>query len=566
MVAITAQSVASPAGGIVNPHLTSALRGFSAIAGWPPYTSPVTAMRQIVLTRNFPVKANNRAISAQKARAYSDDFYNRIHIRPATLALGNVVSAQIATVRVFNAYFVAKTLNAIDGQGAGLTVIGSGAVPMLLFPNQETAWQVSVTPDGPAVLDQILSWRFTGDVATLHVTGNRITAWTLSPDWADGVVERLTWLTDILSSPNGTEQRRADRLAPRRMMEAKIIAEGRERKLMDLMLFGWSARIWALPIWHDQQSLRVDIPLGTQVINCDTTDRDFKVGGLALLRGDTAFDYETIEIAAISPAQLQLVRGTQQAWAMGARITPMRSAQLLTQPEPKRVTDQLSTVEVQFTVVEACDWPAVMPGSLYRGAPVLETRPEESEDLTNAYQRLLLTLDNDTGIPVLTDTADQAFTVQSHRWLLQGRREHAAFRSLLYALRGRQKELWLPTFADDFTLTSIVSANDTTMDIEYVGYTRFAAGKPGRRDIRIGLLDGTVLYRRITGATEISTHTERLAIDAVLGRTVSVSDVQRICYMTLCRQDQDEIELHHDTDSDGVANAQTIFRSTRYDA
>ncbi|WP_098495053.1 hypothetical protein [Collimonas sp. PA-H2] len=80
------------------------------------------------------------------------------------------------------------------------------------------------------------------------------------------------------------------------------------------------------------------------------------------------------------------------------------------------------------------------------------------------------------------------------------------------------------------------------------------------------MTDGTVLYRRITGATEISTTVERLAIDAVLGRTVTVSDVQRICYMTLCRQDQDEIELHHDSDSDGVANAQTIFRSTRYDA
>lgn len=566
MVAITAQSVLSPAGGIVNPHLTSALRGFNAIAGWPPYSSPVTAMRQVVLTRNFPVQAYNRTVSAQKARSYSDDFYHRIHIRPATLALGNVVSAQIATVRVFNAYFAAKTLNAVDGQGAGLTVIGSGAVPMLLSPNQETAWQVSVTPDGPAVLDQVLSWRFTGDVAALRVTGNRITAWTLAPDWADGMVERLAWLTDIMTSPNGTEQRRAGRLAPRRTMEAKIIAEGRERKLMDLMLFGWSARIWALPVWHDQQWLTVDIALGAQSIACDTTDRDFRAGGLALLRGETAYDYETVEIQAITPTQLQLVRGTQQAWPLGTRLYPIRSAQLLTQPEPKRVTDCLSTIDVQFTMVEPCDWPAAMPASLYRGLPVLETRPEESQDLTAAYQRLLLTLDNDTGIPVLTDTADQAFTAQGHRWLLQGRREQAAFRSLLYALRGRQKEIWLPTFADDLTLASIVSANDTTMDVEYVGYTRFAAGRPGRRDIRIGLTDGTVLYRRITGATEISTRTERLAIDAILGRAIAVSDVQSICYMTLCRQDQDEIELHHDTDSDGLANAQTIFRSTRYDA
>lgn len=566
MAVIAAQNVVSIQGGQLSAYIGNFLHGF-AVDYWPTHQVESARIGKSFLTINRPVQANPRAIATQRNHSFVEDFYNRIHIRPASLALGNVVSTQTSTVRVWNAWFVPQTLTDISGLDDGIHAVGSGPLPMLFGALQENTWQVSVTPDGPAVLDVKLTWNFTGVASpSLRITGNRIIAWTLAPDWADGVLERLAWLTDILPSPSGTEQRRALRLAPRRTMEARIIAEGRERQLMDLMLFGWSARIWALPLWHDQQWLTAEVALGATSISCDTVDRDFRVGGLALLRGATAYDYETVEIEAITPTQLDLVRSTQQAWALGTRIYPMRNAQLLSPPEPKRVTDRLSTVDVQFSVIEACDWPAVMPATLYRDMPVLEMRPEESEDLTAAYQRLLLTLDNTTGIPVLTDTADLAFSAQGHRWLLQGRRERAAFRSLLYALRGRQKEIWLPTHADDLTLASIVPANESTIDVEHVGYTRFAAGKPGRRDIRIELADGTVLYRRITGATELTPVVERLAIDSILGRTVNVSDVQRICYMALSRLDQDEIELHHETDGDGVGNAQVIFRSTKYDA
>ncbi|MGV8664248.1 hypothetical protein ACV357_34965, partial [Pseudomonas aeruginosa] len=46
-----------------------------------------------------------------------------------------------------------------------------------------------------------------------------------------------------------------------------------------------------------------------------------------------------------------------------------------------------------------------MPATMYRGRPVLEQRPDESEDLTSSYQRLLSTLDNGSAIPRVTDVA-----------------------------------------------------------------------------------------------------------------------------------------------------------------
>jgi hypothetical protein len=565
MAVIAAQNVVSAQGGQFSAYLGNFLHGF-AVDYWPLHQVVSGAIGKSLLTINRPVQANPRAITTRRNKSFVDDFYNRIHLRPANLALGNVVSTQTSTVRVWNAWFQPQTLTDIGGLDDGISAVGPAALPMLFGALQEKLWQVSVTPDGPAVLDVNLTWDFTGVPSpSLRITGNRIIAWTLTPDWADGVTERLAWMTDIQTSPTGAEQRRAIRLSPRRTLEAKILATRRERALLDLTLYGWGARIFAVPVWHDQQWLSADLALGVQTIPCDTTHRDFRKRGLALLLGDNAFAYETVEIADLTVNTLQLVRPTQQAWPAGARLFPVRNAQLVQQPTPKRLTDQTWSLDVAFRLTESSDWPDALPAVLYRNTPVLEARPDESDELTAGYQRLVQELDNSSGMVQVTDTAEMAFAVQSYRWLLAGRADQGAFRSLLYALRGRQKVLWLPTHADDLRLAAPVAANDTTIDIEYVGYTRFANGKPGRRDIRIELTNGISLYRRIMSATEISGDVERLIIDGNLGCAVALGDVSRISYMALCRMDQDEIELLHETDSDGLAKAHTVFRSIRDD-
>lgn len=43
--------------------------------------------------------------------------------------------------------------------------------------------------------------------------------WTISPDWSDGITETLEWLTGLLASPIGAEQRFGLRLTPRRSFE-----------------------------------------------------------------------------------------------------------------------------------------------------------------------------------------------------------------------------------------------------------------------------------------------------------------------------------------------------------
>ncbi|HLD65150.1 MAG TPA: hypothetical protein VJA19_03815 [Pseudomonas sp.] len=564
MAVIQGQHVSRALGAVENPMLTVEHDGFV----WLQMPIESEAQRSpggSTLIWQFPVSANARVIAGQMARSFFDDVYNRIHISPTQLALGNLVSTQSSPAYVWNAYLEPRTLVAITGLQEGIALSGQPAPALNFSALQERIWAVFVTPVGPAVLDAAVSWAFeNGAVATLRITGNRVVAFSFAPDWRDGIVERLTWSTDVLQSPSAAEQRRALRLAPRREFEAPVLLDGRERQLFDLAMFGWGAQVWALPIWHDVQMIE-GAAQGTQLIACVTTHRDFRTGGLAMLRSESAFTYEVVEVEGVAAGSLSLKRPTQQPWPAGSRLYPVRTAQLMKAPQMTRLTDQAQRAEVHFLLSEPPECLPALPTTLYRGAPVLELRPNEVEDVSGTWQRLLLELDSGMALPLLTDTANRAFPLQSHAWQNLGRAEQATYRSLLYALRGRQKALWLPTHANDLTLVDAVTPSATTFDIAAIGYTRFASARPGRRDIRLEFWDGSVLHRRITGSAEIGGEVERLVLDAAFGRPVAPADLHRISWMMLARLDQDAIEIQHETDAEGVSKSHVVFRGVRDD-
>ena len=196
---------------------------------------------------------------------------------------------------------------------------------------------------------------------------------------------------------------------------------------------------------------------------------------------------------------------------------------------------------------------------------MLESRPDESDDLTQGYERLTQRLDNEVGIPRITDTSGYGFVLQQHAWAIWGRDEHTAFRSLLYGLRGRQAAIWVPTHAADLVAAGQVQGQ--TLQVQPCGYADLVTtgkARMGRQDVRIELATGEALHRRITAAAAGSA-LETLALDQALPAGVSASAITRISFMALCRLAEDSAEITHHTDADGLAKATLKFRGVRAD-
>jgi hypothetical protein len=506
--------------------------------------------------------AGARAIRGARARGFGDDFFARMHIDKPLLSIGNVVTNAVQTVRIWNAHLDAsETLATIGAISADGVTFSGPSLPAAFLPNQEISWTYTITPQGPSVLDAIATYTFSdGEMVALEIRGTRLVAWTQPPDWSDPVVETLEYKTDVLIAWSGVEQRRALRIAPRRTFQFGATLEGQSRRVIEAALFAWSSRVWALPIWPDGQRLGAALPAGSSSIACDTVNRDFAVGNWAIIIQDAA-RYEIVTIAAIASGSLTLSTSTVGSWAAGARLYPVRSAMLAAYPDIARASGQLATVQPSFLIVEPCDWPPATGLATYRGFPVLEDSPDSSQNDRAGYDRQAVTIDNDTGAIAIDDTANVGFPMNTHNWFLNGRTARAKFRALLYLLKGRWGEIWLPSYQSDLKLAANVSSGASTIDVEVLRFGLFLLGARNRQDIRIELTNGSVWYRRVTAAFGLDPNTERLTLDSALPTAFTMAAVRRISFMALSRLATDAIAINHLAAADGLAVASAQFRA-----
>lgn len=384
--------------------------------------------------------------------------------------------------------------------------------------------------------------------------------WPVPPNWSNGVSETLAWSTDVLqASATAVTQHRGLRIGPRRSLTFEVMADAQHRRVADMILASHSG-LWELPIWHDVQWLAAPLAGGVEEIPCVPDGRDFVVGGRALL-WSAVNRWEIVEIAAIEPDHLVLAEPTVVGYAVGSRLYPVRRARVQDGAKEHHYNDNVSRRSLTFDIVEPCDWPALDSPTLYLGHPVLDVRPDESNDLTSSYSRLVQTVDYGTGLPIVHDLPGLGLRAQQCHWTLVKRAEHSWYRSLLYTLCGRRVPMWIPSWNSDIKLVAAITGGSITLSIEWAGYTLLGFGKHNRKDVRIELTDGTVHYRRITKSVE-SGATETLTLSAALSSSaIAPAQIRVISFMTLSTLGSDSIEIEHKTDIDGVATSTTGWQA-----
>ncbi|MEN5208029.1 hypothetical protein ABE493_07885 [Stenotrophomonas terrae] len=394
---------------------------------------------------------------------------------------------------------------------------------------------------------------------------NKPPIWPVAPDWSEGVQETLSWSTEVLrGDATALSVHTGLRLGPRRSLSFRILAGAREKRVAAMLLAGHSGQ-WLLPVWPDVQCLPATVTAGDVNIACDTAGRDFVAGGQALLYTDVT-TWEAVDVASVTGSQLQLTAPVSAAVAAGARLYPLRLARLQGDAEETHLSDDVSRRTLTFNIRGASEWPSLTASTLYLGHPVLTVRPDESTDPASTLERLLKSVDYGSAQPFVHDISKLALRTQQSHWKLFGRDEHTWFRSLLYTLEGRGNPVWVPSWAADLKPLFSVPSNSTTLQVEWAGYTLYGLGRPNRRDLRIELQDGTVLYRRIIDATAASA-VETLMLDQPLANTaIPAARIRMISFLALCTLASDDIELQHITDADGVATVTTGWSEVVPDA
>jgi hypothetical protein len=341
-----------------------------------------------------------------------------------------------------------------------------------------------------------------------------------------GMLETVEWMTDVIEAYEGEEQRIRLRNAPRHGYQTKYnVLSSRAKNLIM-----WHGE-FDLPLW--QYAAPVNVTAGATSIAVDTRYADYQ--GTAVLWQDE-FNNELVTVSGKTDSSLTVSEVQDNC---SGYVMPSRKARLLQDVSVVDRTGKFNQPTLVWRALENYTLTPFEPGQ-YNGHDVV-TWPTllSGDSVEREFVRPLEWIDYGTGLVEVDSRLDfSRFGTKAVRGIWQSPQEIWEFRRWLHALGGQVNPFWLPTFADDLTITQDYGASDTVITVARVDYTTI---KDQIKHLAFFLPDGSTLYRQVVDSA-ISGAEEVIQLNAALG--VAGGPATRISYMPLVRLAGDRVELN----------------------
>jgi hypothetical protein len=482
------------------------------------------------------------------------DFYEKFHIIPRRIDLGNVLSTTTVALEVFSAFRSSPQFWTMfdNNAGQGVTLLGAPTLPVLVQPMAGFDLDVEVSLIGPAVVDATLDFTFnvTG-LIQVPITLQRVVLFAVRPELE--YEEILQWLTDVFPHVDGTEQRRSVRKNPRQLLDWSVLVEdGVERSILENVLFDWQSRAFGLPQWHELTPLSGTVTGGsTTVLTVVTTaDADFRDGGLLVVyESQTKFD--VLNLVSHTATTLTVENPPQNSYAPGADVVvaPLRLGTLTGDPGGQRYRTGLERVQTRFRVKDndanlgdASTFPTFASKVLLDDFNFVQgTMPE-------SYRQTVVTIDGDVGLTAEYARSDRHRRGSVKQFVVGTKAALWRVRRLLHFLSGRRISFFVPTFSRDLVPLANITSGMTTLAVSNVGYTNFVRSRQPKNVIRVVPVvgAGSPFLRTILSSTVNTSVQETITVDSTWPSTLTPSQVERIEFVEKVRQDSDEVRIRHE--------------------
>jgi len=374
-------------------------------------------------------------------------------------------------------------------------------------------------------------------------------------NWADPlgggerpIVEHLSWRThNNRSEPDYQQRVNARPHGPARSLEYAITpTTPRARTALQRAL--WQpAQFYRLPIATDWVQLAAQADVSDTTIDCDTTLRDFEVGGYVTIWRDVydPASSQTFRITSITDTQIGVTPAVARTFPLGSPVMPARIACL---PDEDLTFDSYAIdtetpvlrFEVLSTELSVRRVTPYTPLSTHESIEVFgldSARFDVVEQVQYRITRRQLSTGLLTGNDYYRAVDTLAPVTIPVRVLLVSRETLSEFYGWLDARQGRQNPVWVASADNDLELVAELSA--TT--IKTTGYSTYNLHY-GRRHIQLTFADGTVINRKITGMVDNGDGTETLTV-----ATLPAGTIVKISFLRLCiAPDSFELRFHRD--------------------
>ncbi|WP_163836878.1 hypothetical protein [Spartinivicinus ruber] len=482
-----------------------------------------------------PVDELKQRYTGFQMRGFQYDFYYRIHVKPAHISLGNLLSEQTRNVEVWNAYLTPKKLASVVESGTeGLALAQPVTAPTQFGGLEARLYTLNISVNGPPVVNAEFTFNFETGPTKLVVTGKRVVVWPFAPQ--ANVSEVLEWKTDILQAYEG-EQRLALRPAPRQKFSYNYLLDGNQFSRAKAIATQWGHRVYGVPVWTNLAFIG-PLASGVSEITVNTTAADYRADDVILVWDNDEY-YEAVETTEVSPSKIGLKLPLSKPY-QNAYVMPLRFGRTYSGAKFTRDASDITESNVSFSVTENINL-AASNFPKYRDIDVLTDRSVIVSSLDENIIRDVEVIDNSTGTIIVDTKTNYPLHKQKINWHTTSKAELWRVKQWIYSRQGKQKAFWLPSWGQDLTLTEVMAAQSGAFIVRPIGYPLYY----GIKDVMLITKSGEIFYRRVLGGSVNDDGNEVLSIDKALGATVYPTDVEILCFMSLVRFDADRVQISH---------------------
>lgn len=428
----------------------------------------------------------------------------------------------------------------------------------LVYASTGTSWQFDTAP--------------ISDASLLGVQDQRrlLPVFTVLPNWKDGILERISYHTDTMTSETGNEQHRSLTVHPRRSFEAAFLRHGSHRARLDNFFVGVGSKKILFPLWHEQFHVPVAMPLGSTGVTLPAetlSKREFREGDLVIAINRDPDDYEILEVLTVNTTtdRVTWVVPTAKNWPLGTAVIPLRQGRVSSQTTLNNLSDRVVTVRARFDVAEAEE--GVLPSWGYC-APLFRFAINWADQVTATPNRLDYVIDSGLGVADVYDPGERSVITTRMSVRLKGRERVHAMRAFIAMARGGAVRFYMPSQV--LSIEPLGDISGLTFDAKPAGFVEYMQ-RPQSARVLFGVVfsDGRpTVYRTIIGVEEVLSVTapfrpvaERFTLDRFLPPIDKVS-IERVMFIMPVRFGQDTFELKHHVNESALVTTTLVTRST----
>lgn len=482
-----------------------------------------------------------------EAGTWGDVFFDNVFVSPATIDAGLVTGDETYNFLIWHSYRSSLELLGVTEFGnESVDLAGTKAGSVTSFVSTKYLVSLNQT-NGDTTYRAAFDFGPAGSY-DFKLTASQAIVLHFPIDWSMQPELRHSYLTEVIESWNGAEQRISLRDQPRLSATYQYGLADTDQYLFSNLVGNFSGQ-YLVPIWPMQSELAEPVArFDSMAVVSDLSDWVVPGCRVMLSDGDT---WEICLVASVAGLEVAFSDLVKKNYRSGARLVPVSQAWI--NDEVSSVAHGIS-VEVtgasfDFDEVELLRPEPADDFTIFNGRRVLDIRPDRSRDCTLQYKRLRETLDPSIGRRYIHDRVQGAIKYLQFSWRFFGQKSRKRFDDFVELERGAQGEFYIESPLVAMQLVKDVNAPTLEINIANANYKNFLKSNTFAPAIALRLYNGTVLYLNVKTAIDGLDNTEVVTLEESV-ENIKIEDVEYIAPLFLGRFESDEFAHTFDTTAD----------------